>query len=84
VVRNVPGVLNWNRNKAPVFKDPDANAFVSETTVCGTSACWFVHTTVVPLATVIVTRLKVKSLMVTVTVAKDGNSSVGVGVTIGV
>jgi len=55
---NVPGVLNWNLNETPVFKVPEPKAFVSEITVCAIPACWFVHITVVPLATVIVEGAK--------------------------
>lgn len=67
--------MNWNRNEAPVFKVPEAKVLVSEVTVCGTPACWFVHTTVVPLATVTVEGIKAKFWMVTIVVAR-----VGVGV----
>jgi hypothetical protein len=64
-----------------VFKVPEAKAFVFEITVCGTPACWFVHTTVVPLATVMVEGVNAKFWMVTIAVVGVG---VGVGVDFGV
>ena len=64
-----------------MFKVPEAKALVSEITVCGTPACWFVHTTVVPLATVTVEGVKAKFWMVTIAVVGVG---VGVGVDFGV
>jgi len=74
----VPGLLNWNSNEAPVFKGTGLKAFESETTVYRIPFCWFVRTTVVPLATVMVEGVKAEFWMVTVTDAGGGNSGIGV------